>query len=239
MRTWWMLKNFVRLFAFGPRPKSGQNLITWNWGNRISVINGGLFKSPVVRISQKVRYEFSQISFVGFPWSLVTHIIFWDWFKKRTWPTDGHLGFWDLKCVITLSQESTGGSTWELKFVIGISLNILEGSYSDFVCRLPLKFVSSYAYYILRLIWKHHGCQMTHLGFWYLKFVIAFSERPGGIFLRFHILVSLGPWWCILHFKTDLKNNMATRRPSWILKVKVCYRYFSENTHVIFLKFHM
>jgi len=36
---------------------------------------------------------------------------------------------------------------------------------------------------------------------------------------------------------TYRKNKMASRWPSWILGVKVCYRYFSESSEGIFLKF--
>ena len=71
------------------------------------------------------------------------------------------------------------------------------------------------------------------------------SERLLELFLRKYwmdlsqISYAGSPWslLCIVSFLVRAEFKMADRRPSWILKVKVCYRYFWESPGWIFLKF--
>ena len=87
-------------------------------------------------------------------------------------------------------------------------------------------------------IWKPIWSPGSHLEFWTSKFVTAISQQLlDGLFSNFVYGFPLDPSCATSLFYSDLKIIMATRQPSWILNIKVCYRYFSATTGWIFTNF--
>ena len=108
---------------------------------------------------------------------------------------------------------------------------------SKFCIRIPLGALVVQHHFFIQIwtkIWSSGG----HLEFWTSKFVTAISQQLlDGFFPIFVCRFPLGPSCSISLFYSHLKTNMATRRPSWILNIKVCYRYFSATTVWIVSKF--
>ena len=137
---------------------------------------------------------------------------------KKIWSPGGHLEFWTSKFVTAISQQ------------------LLDGLFLNFVYGFPLDLVVQHHFFIQ--IWKPLWLPGDHLEFWTSKFATTISQRLlDGLFPNFVYGFPLGPSCATSLFYSDLNKNMVVRRPSWILNIKVCYRYFSATTSWIVSKF--
>ena len=186
-------------------------------------------------------------------WSPGSHLEFWT--SKYVTAISQQLldGFFPIfvyrfplgpSCAISLfySHLKTNMATrrpswiWTSKFVTAISQQLLYGLFPNFVYRFPLG--PSCATSLFIQVWKPIWPPGGHLEFWTSKFVTTISQRLlDGLFPNFVYGFPLGPSCATSLFYSDLNKDMVVRRPSWILNIKVCYRYFSATTWWIFSKF--
>ena len=168
--------------------------------------------------SATTGWIFSNFLYTDSPWALVVQYRSFIHIWKPIWPPGDHLEFWTSKFVTAISQQ------------------LLYGLFPNFVYRFPLG--PSCATSLFIQVWKPIWPPGGHLEFWTSKFITAISQQLlDGFFPNFVYRFHLGPSCATSLFYSDLKTSMAARQPSWILNIKVCYRYFSASTGWIFSNF--